>query len=536
MKLTHPAVVAFGLAMLPMLPVIAPMIEPTHNIIYHLDGPTSVVFFPVLISITLLWILLTGILMLARRPGKTRLILWSALMFMLPWILLKTYAILLDLRTPHRLGLLLFLAGLTATATFLACWRPSFQRGFDRAQELTATLLAFSAFSGLLIIGNFCWSAWQARSANATIPLHRYASARPAPHPRIIWVILDELSYRQVYEHRYASLALPAFDRLAAQSTVFTQVVPAGLMTEYIVPSLFTALPADAMRSSADGRQLYLHDPANDRWQTFDPHHTVFQDALDRGYSTGITGWYNPYCRILAPVLDHCFWSNHILIPGGISKDKTLPGNVLAPFLNDYLDTSELFLSWRNQPTPLDRTVAEAHLHDYADLLAASDALLNNSSADLLYLHLPIPHPFGIYNRHTRQFTTGPATYIDNLALADVCLAHLRAQLEQRGEWDSSTILIMGDHSWRTQPIWLWSLAWYPEEQNASDGGKFDPRPAYIVKLPNQHQPAHIDTPYPAIRTRALINALMDQRIQSPQDLEDWVATPSSPADNSAAQ
>ena len=60
MKLTHPAVVAFGLAMLPMLPVVAPLIEPSHSLIYHFDGPPSAVFYPVMIGIGLLWILLTG--------------------------------------------------------------------------------------------------------------------------------------------------------------------------------------------------------------------------------------------------------------------------------------------------------------------------------------------------------------------------------------------------------------------------------------------------------------------------------------------
>ena len=95
--------------------------------------------------------------------------------------------------------------------------------------------------------------------------------------------------------------------------------------------------------------------------------------------------------------------------------------------------------------------------------------------------------------------------------------------------------------SWETtpgapRPLWSWTSAWTPEEQDASDGGQFDDRPAYILKLPHQQQPAHIDTPYPAIRTRALIDALMDQRIQSPQDLEDWVANPSSPPADSTAQ
>ena len=535
MKLTHPAVVAFGIAMLLSLPLVDPLVEPAHTLIYHFDGPLSIVFYPVLINIAFLCILLTGLLMLARKPGRTRLILWTALMFFLPWVLLKSSGILLPWRVPHHLSLLVFLAGLTATATLLICWKPSFQRVFDHAQEFTATVLAFCALSGLVVLGHLCWRGWQARSTNAAMPLHHYAAARPTSHSRVIWLILDELSYRQLYEHRFPSLDLPAFDRLAGQATVFTQVAPAGLRTEYVIPSLISALPADAMRASADGRQLYLHDPIQHRWQTFDPHQSVFQDALDRGYSTSVSGWYNPYCRLMYQVLDHCFWTNHSPTQGGMSQDQTLLDNTFAPF-RAYGNAIRHFIYWRKRQIPSDQPEAEAHIHDYTELLTASDAMLNDSSANLLFLHMPIPHPVGIYNRNTRRLTTGPSTYIDNLALADAYLAHIRSQLEQRHEWDSSTILIMGDHSWRTAPIWSLTDYWTPEEQNASDGGKFDDRPAYILKLPNQQQPAHIDTPYPAIRTRALIDALMDRRIQSTHDLEDWVANPSSPVADSVAQ
>jgi hypothetical protein len=535
MKLTHPAVVAFGLTMLPMLPVIAPLIEPSHSLIYHFDGPPSAVFYPVMIGIGLLWLLLTGILMFASKPGRARLILWSALMFMLPWILLKVCAILLGWPMPHRLSLLIFMAGIAATAIFLANWKPSFQRVFDHVQEFTAILLAFCAFSGVLVVGHLCWSGWQTRFTNAAMPLHHRAAAQSTPHPRVIWLILDELSYRQVYEHRLPSLDLPAFDRLAAQSIVFTHVFPAGFKTEYVIPSLMSGIPADSMRASPDGRQLSLHNPVQHRWQLFDPHQTVFQDALDRGYNTAISGWYNPYCRLMSQVLDSCFWTNRLRSRGDISPHQTLIANTAA-LVSAPADLAQHFISWRQQDATRDEVEAQSHIDDYNEIFTASDARLNDSSIDFLFLHLPIPHPYGIYNRRTHQLSTGPSTYIDNLALADTYVAHLRSQLEEHGQWDSSTILIMGDHSWRTAPMWAWTSAWTHEEQEASDSGHFDDRPAYILKLPHQQLPAHVDTPYPAIRTRALLEALMDQRIQSPQELEDWVANPSSGAADSAAQ
>ena len=401
----------------------------------------------------------------------------------------------------------------------------------------------------MVILSELCWNAWQTRSTNATMPMHHRTNtsdsatgaSHPIPHPRVIWLILDELSYRQVYEHRFPGLELPAFDRLATQSTIFTQVAPAGIRTEYVVPSLMSGIPADAIRVSADGRQLSLRNPIQDLWENFDPHQTVFQDALNHGFSTAVSGWFNPYCRLLPQVLDHCFWTYRDPLRDGIWTGPTFTGQSPRA-ISQPLGICLTFHLRHRHEGDYSKIAAQQHIQDYRDLFTASRTMLNDSSADFLFLHMPIPHPFGIYNRHTGQFTTGPSTYIDNLALADAYLADLRSQLEQRGEWDSSTILIMGDHSWRTAPIWVRDTHLDREEQKASDGGQFDDRPAYILKLPQPAAARAHRRTLPSSPTRALLDALMDQRIQSPQDLAAWVANPSiaqsrnSTADHSASR
>jgi len=67
-------------------------------------------------------------------------------------------------------------------------------------------------------------------------------------------------------------------------------------------------------------------------------------------------------------------------------------------------------------------------------------------------------------------------------------------------------------------------MTWTDEDQSASHGGEFDPRPAYIVKLPNQQTPAHIEQPFSAISTRAMIDALMQNHLQTPADLQTWAS------------
>ena len=47
---------------------------------------------------------------------------------------------------------------------------------------------------------------------------------------------------------------------------------------------------------------------------------------------------------------------------------------------------------------------------------------------------MPIPHPYGFYDRKKKAFSTTHTSYIDNLALADGYLAHIRQLLEQKHE------------------------------------------------------------------------------------------------------
>jgi hypothetical protein len=567
--LTHPATTAFGLTNLYLLALTGPLISPDHDLIYHLIGASSTIFLPILAYILVLWLLLTALLTIAARrrsphpstetstqpsdepsnepsppPSRLRLLLWAILLLSLPWSLLHTWASFSGWPVPTLLDLLCAAAILIPLILVAARPRPC-TRALDTVEPVLTPLFGFFAFSGLLILTQMLAYAVQARDLNPPTRLHhRQPSATPvaAPaHPRIIWILLDELSYQQIYERRYPGLDLPAFDQLAAQSTNFTHVVPSGEFTRTILPTLLTGTPTDHIRVDARGMLLAQHDPVAHRWQPFDPHHTVFQDALDHSYSTGLAGWYNPYCRILPDVLDSCYWVYHQTTPARLSPNRTARRNLFRPLrrLERRLQRCLHALLYRlhlaapaspASPPPTsssdDRLDIRMHAADYRDLLAAGDRLLEDPSRDFVFLHLPIPHPYGFYDRRTRTIATAHTSYIDNLALADLYLAHVRQLLESRNQWDSSAVLVMGDHSWRTSFVWIDSATWTEEDDRASNHGEFDPRPGYLVKLPNQHQPARIDQPFDAVRSRALLDALLSGTLQSPTDLAHWAQSP----------
>jgi hypothetical protein len=522
--LAHHITVAFGLANLYLIDLTYYLISPGHDLVYHLVGSASSVIIPIIVYVVTLSILFMSLLFLADRPGALRVIIWSAFLLALPSILLHSCANFLGVGVPDWLTYSVFGICLFAFAAISIFWR-NFVAPFEKIRHVAAAILAFFAFSGLIIFAQLIWNCWQARNLNPAPALHktRPAAASSPFRKRVIWVLFDELSYEQLYEHRFPGLQLPAFDKLAAQSTVFTHVVPAGMYTRYIIPSLFTGIPANAVDVSARGLLLSLRDPSTGNWVPFRQSQTVFQDAIDAGYSTAIAGWFNPYCRIMPEVLDHCFWTFREPTPANLSPNRSLAVDLVRPFRNFWLDTKHLFGHGPGSPSDETRDIRQ-HSSDYRRLLAAGDAYLADPSIDFLFLHLPIPHPYGFYDRHKRAFSTKHTSYIDNLALSDLYLKHFRQLLERHGQWDSSTIIVMGDHSWRTAEIWTSSLTWTDEDQSASHGGEFDPRPAYIVKLPNQQTPARVEQSFSAVSTRALLDALMQNRVQTAADLQTWVS------------
>jgi Sulfatase len=520
------ASVALGVTTICLLWLVAPLVTSGHDTVYHWSNSASQLFVPAIVDFCILWVVLTPLFLVARRPGRLRVAVWCGMTLFLPWVALKNWAFLTVTPPTRWLSVSLFAAALMASLLLVGFWRPAFEPKFEGFVAFASMLLIFASISGLAILSELAWFGWQARSLNSQIPLHHLVAGQStnAGRPRIIWIVFDELSYEQVYERRFRGLQLPAFDQLASQATVFTHAIPAGMQTGQVLPSLMTGEPADEVRSSADGQHLSMHNPDKKAWRKFDEHNSIFQDALNAGYSTAVAGWYNPYCRILPDVLNRCFWAFDALTSNGmLPTATTVQANIMGPLL--YAAGSGLayrFLSFFGQVPDVAARTSELHLSDYQALLNAADRVLDDPSASFVLLHLPVPHPGGIYNRATGKFALKHSSYIDNLALADKCLEHLRSKLEQSNDWDSSTIVIMGDHSWRTKLIWSSSPVWTEEDEIASQGGRFDDRPAYIVKLPQQRVGTRIETPFSALNTRKLLDALLTQNIRSAEDLSVW--------------
>jgi len=529
-KWLRTTVIALGLCNLTLFWMAGALISPLHLTVYHWSGSAYALFAPVWLNLVVFWILAAVLLCLAQLGRLWRRVVWVGILVGLPAVAVASFNLgvsdsemVLGAGAQHHIRLLyLWLYGLSPLlwVGLLACWRPRFDRNFERAVRFAEVVLAFSGIAGAALLAQLAWCNWMAAGLNRQAAVHAHSAVQTA-RPRILWLVMDELSYQQIYEQRFPGLALPEFDRLAAQSAVFTQVIPAGLYTDRILPALIMGQPVEEIRSTAEG-QLWTRAQSPGEMRAFNQYDTVFQDALREGYSTGVVGWWNPYCRTMPAVLDHCYWTAWFLEHKGLAEDASPAAKLKATLERALIELGKILpnrLSGRLQAFgPDDRLhVAETYL----DLAQHADELLNDPTANFVLIHIPIPHPEGIFNRATGQLSAEPTSYIDNLALSDLYLAHLRKELEARGEWDSTTLVLMGDHGWRTQ-IWK-GRSWDETDEAASHGGIFDTRPGYIVKLPNQRTGARIDAPFHALGTRALLDALMSGQIRTEPDLEAWV-------------
>ena len=524
--LASTAAVAFAVASLYLLYLTGPLVSPQHQLTFHLPGSAAVLFVPALLDLAVLTAALFGLLTCTQRYPRAELLLWAVLLVPLPSVLLQTAAGFAGRPAPHLLVSALLVASATLMAFTLA--RLSVLAPiFPRYRPTLTTLLGFVSLSGLVILGQLLWNGWQTRHLNPPFLAH---VRKPGPvataSPRVVWVILDELSYRQIFSNRPPNLLLPNFDRLATDSTVFTATKAAAEYTRIAVPSLLTGIPLTDTDPTTDGQQLLLHPRGARHWQALDPADTVFADVQRAGLPTGVAGWYEPYCRLLPTVLNRCFWTYRDDLPAGLSADASIGTNTVAPLrsLGGLLQPLVYAVSGGKAPDREGQRDVARHAADYRDLYAAGDGMLHAQETGLLLLHMPIPHPWGFYDRRTGTFPAHRTSYLDNLVLADLYVGHLRSLMEADGSWNRTSLIVMGDHGWRTRVVWRPSGFWTAEEEAASHNGTLDDRPAMFLKLAGQQTPARLDSPFAASRTRALIDGLVTGKLRTSEDLQAWAS------------
>jgi hypothetical protein len=464
----------------------------------HVPFPLGPIAFANIFDI----LILTGLFFAVLAPLKrTRLYPLARLLLaiMIPLYFLGRVQALLPFGLPELFAPIFTFAWPAALLLLFLRFPSRYRQAMIFGSRLGAAFALFAVFS----IAQLLWLTTWKPGPHQQIAAWNQGTQPPRQHPRLVWVLFDELSYDQLFEHRAHDIQLSNFDRLRAESTLYTETQPIGNHTVTIVPSLIAGKVVDDYRFRWNNR-LDLHFTGERGWHTASGANSIFGEAQQAGWRTAAVGWYNPYCTVYASAIDDCYWMNWDKIEGPMAQDKTLAHNV-------WIALNEVE---RNAVSPsraahfVCNYDVSQRLRTHLDLERHALDLLHQDQSDLVFLHMAIPHSPNIWSRMDNAYTTKcDSSYLDNLALADIVLGKIMATLKASPRWQETTVIVQGDHSWRTE---LWeSLPAWTDEDDAASRGIFDQRPAVIIHQAGQTTPATVSTPWSVLNVHQVLESVL---------------------------
>jgi hypothetical protein len=340
---------------------------------------------------------------------------------------------------------------------------------------------------------------------------------------RAIWIIFDEVDYRLAFAARPGRIQLPEMDRMRNESVFADHVKSPNKSTLYSIPSLLLGRTVSYnVKPRIGGLSLKLEGSRN--WIDFASQSHIFRRARAAGFNTAVAGWHHPYCRLIGEDLSDCAWA-------------TRGPNSLAA--EEYLRHQSFFvkavhlIKWQAHAVPflvqplhwIDPEPDEDLVHGLQNIAATrlvvqnAKRMLRNPDLNLVFLHIPAPHPPGFWNISKQQFATEASDYIDNLQLADKILGEIRRTLEQTGDWNRSLILVSSDH-----PL-QWGFRWSgmtPEMQQASRFG-WQPYIPFMLKMPGQTTGVTYSKEFNSVLSADLIMDALKGGLNTPEQVTAWL-------------
>ncbi len=463
---------AWGFASIVLLPNYIDLTSSTGDTRMRFPSPLTRIALAHLTDLAIVALIFAGLMAILRKLKAWPAIRW-ALMALMPVYLLARNLDVIPFDVPNLVvlaGSLLWIA----TLVFLILRAP---RIAARLRTVGSAVLAGFAIFAMVMAGQLVRAAlWRPGPQAYATPI----AAQPANKPRLVWILFDELAYKPTFETRDASLHLPNLDRLRSESTIYTDMTPIAYRTMHVIPSLMLGrMVTDMMYTN--GNRFLIEIENSPHWEAFDVNASIFGLAKRREVTTSIVGWYVPYCPIFAGVATECYWSNDDGENRGPTwADASFAENVWFPLrimVEQFVWPSR---AWKDNAD----WSSEGHIASVKDVSRHALATLRTSHADVIFLHIPAPHPVAFWDRRTGTFASG-GSYLDGLDYVDRLLGQMLAILELQSRWGATTLIVQGDHSWRTG-MWRPVPGWSAEDERASDGGKWDPRPVLLIHAPGQ--------------------------------------------------
>ena len=350
----------------------------------------------------------------------------------------------------------------------------------------------------------------------------------PGKGSRVLWLVFDELDFRTMFVQRPTTVKLGELDRLASVSLFATNAFPPARETFLAFPALTTGkLVSTASRVSPQELMIKFSDDAPAVSWGEQP--TIFSRARELGFNTAIAGWYHPYCRILGSSLTKCAWLGQGPLANVKEEIDRPPRSIVSAVVSN-------MYAYARQAVRAAPVVAIVfpEQDDKGQILRRKQVLFFNTmyrqalewatdpDLGLVMVHWSIPHFPNIYNRSEDLISDGPGrSYIDNLQLVDRTIGNLRQEMESKGIWESTVVLVSSDHWWRSSE-WKQQPGWTPEDE-AAGGGENDRRIPFILKLAGNAEGTAYTSPFNTVLTHDLLLAILNGEVSDTKGVALWL-------------
>jgi hypothetical protein len=262
---------------------------------------------------------------------------------------------------------------------------------------------------------------------------------------KIILIVFDELDFRVLKKGNYTN-----FNKILNKSDVYSNAFPSGDATLTIIPSILTGsqLPFNTNKFNfLINEIIYEHEGKK---KELSKQKNLFSLLDDEKYKLGILAMYHRYCNIFYNNVNAC----HELNDEQFTIKNLGFKKYLIYSIMDIIPGSAKIKLFRNlNPQNFNQyDLPKLRIENIKQFIKISPTLLDNN--DFIYIHIPLPHPPWIYEN--KNFSINAFSqfeqdgYYENMNLTDFYLGQIIEHLQQKAIFDSSTIILLSDHGWRT--------------------------------------------------------------------------------------
>lgn len=352
----------------------------------------------------------------------------------------------------------------------------------------------------------------------------------PSSTLSIIWIVLDEFDASVAFDHRPKSMELPHIDQFRRQSISFRQASSPSGFTVTAVPSLLTGIPFNrVVRKEVSDVILAVGDAGQE--YSFRDTPNVIHWANAAEIPVSVVGWSHPYCRVFGDRLAQCAWYENAHMSGAQTwavsvRELGFRDAVLAQMWEDgrgvkadpcepHGATDLAAVALENYSASIQGIVEDQRLQ--------VRKFLRSGVGGLRIFHLATPHPPGVGNARASENSGQPksgGTLAENYGVADSFFGEIRSILEERGQWDSSLVILTADHGLRS--FWEnWGCLTEEDRQMLRDRNEL--HVPLMLKWPGETVPFSVEKPVSTMILAPLVHAFLERRIQSPDEFNTYL-------------